>query len=156
MGRGRRRRAGRSGETMTSKGEGGMGDRRRISMMRRTAAPRQALAEVNDEAIGLDERLDALLSLIHATASADTNRVLARHLLGAFAELAEAGRFPGSSPDDDPAASSRDFFASLDELIALGYVTRTVDGYGLTTFGTERAAELADAAMDDVAASWRI
>lgn len=125
-------------------------------MTRRTAHTEIAEEYAEQPIPKLDRRLDALVSLIDATSSVDTKRVLARHLLGAFEELVEQGRMSAFSSGEADAASSEALFRALDELADLGFASLSFQGYGLTELGRQRAAQTADASMDDIAAAWRI
>jgi hypothetical protein len=113
------------------------------------------ISDINPED-RIDETLDALISLIDATSSTDTHRVLARHLLGAFDELATDGGFPSITKELDESAIMPEFFNALDELIELGFVSLSFQGYGLTESGKHRAARTANPAFDPVAAHWRL
>lgn len=127
-------------------------------MTRRIVSSEDASADALDldPVSRLDETLDSLISLIDATSSPDTHRVLARHLLGAFDDLVDDGGFPAITKELDQSAIKSDFFNALDELSDLGFVSLSFQGYGLTELGKQRASATADSRMDDVAAQWRI
>lgn len=127
-------------------------------MTRRIVSLEDASADARDldPVMHLDEALDSLITLVGATSSPDTHRVLARHLLGAFDDLAAAGRFPAGTSEPDQPANRHDFFNALYELIDLGFVSLSFQGYGLTELGEQRAAATADSTLDDVAGQWRI
>lgn len=109
-----------------------------------------------DAETSLDEALDTLITLVDATSSPDTGRVVPRHLFGAFTDLVEENRATVVTEEVDPSAAALDFFNALDELIDLGYLSLSVEGYGLTELGKERASLTHNTGLNDVAEDWRV
>ncbi len=112
----------------------------------------------NDRAPKLSGSLEALLFLVGVTSNGGERPVPSSNVIGAVEDIVDSGHHQVS--DEFGTADSRvRLFHALDELISLGYLRFSYEGYSLSDQGRRRLGEIQDEGEHDdlveAAVNWR-